>query len=150
MFVFVCVVYYSCKVHWTIEILRTWNQYYYYYYFKQMALHLFVLIIYISRYLTHEASWQCSYTICFIWYTYISDTFPFEHVSFLNPCSQKICLVNHLWELHLLWATPWYIHAHSSCSVTNWFYPDAWIWAHHDTNVKYYRYNILNLKQKTL
>ena len=38
MFVFICIVVYPCKVHWTIGILGTLNKYYYYYFYYYLEL----------------------------------------------------------------------------------------------------------------
>ena len=69
MFVFVCVIYYSCKVHWTIGILRTWNKYYYYYtarYFIWADLYTEVVFLYYCP--SYPASavqmYQATWAIC--------------------------------------------------------------------------------------
>ena len=41
-------------------------------------------------------------------------------------------------------------NAPNNCTETNWFYPGACMWAHCDTNEKYYRYNILKIVARNI
>ena len=53
-----------------------------------------------------------------------------------------------LWAFSCVLVPDCSLKTHKYCIITNWFYPGACMWAHCDTKLKYYRYNILKYVAK--
>ena len=126
-------VYYSCKVHWTIGILRTLNKYYYYYYYYYVFYiwNGFVTIIKITKlciqakkclgglFFSSPARWMFNYMISCI-HSY-------------NPTKKEV-YIRHVWtEQTLIFYSLSFLRCAClcklmSCYETTWlFYTIVWI-----------------------